>query len=85
MAKKFTVFVRPIHSRFCSSWLNAYDLSIERVLSELDDIKEVINIYPCKRRQKKERRQTVLSKTSEFQEKLMSILGLKHGKKEVLG
>lgn len=52
-------------------------LSMNRVLSELDAIREVINIYPRKGRQKKDRKQAVLTKLSEVQERLMSILMLK--------
>ena len=51
-------------------------LSMKRLLSELDNIRQVINIYPKKRRQKVERKQAVLSKTSELQDKLLDILGL---------
>ena len=60
-------------------------LSMKRVLSELDAIREVVNIYPRKRRQKKERRQTVLTKTSELQQNLMSILAIKKEENSVLG
>lgn len=51
-------------------------LSTKRILSELDEIREVINIYPCKGKQKVDRKQTVLTRTSELQQKLISILGL---------
>ncbi len=47
-------------------------LSMKRVLSELDAIREVVNIYSRKRRQKKEHKQTVLTKTSELQQHLLS-------------
>jgi len=49
-------------------------LSLPRVLSELDRIREVVNIFPRKRRQKKEVRHTVLTNTSELQQRLLSIL-----------
>ena len=52
------------------------DLSMKRLLSELDNIRQVVNIYPKKRRQKVERRQAVLSKTSELQDRLLNTLGL---------
>jgi len=52
-------------------------LSMKRLLSELDDMRQVINIYPKKRLQKTERRQAVFSRTSELQEKLIAVLGLK--------
>jgi transposase len=56
------------------------NLSGKRVLRELDGIREVINIYPKKRGQKTERRQTVLSKVSDVQRQLMSVLVLKKEK-----
>lgn len=49
-------------------------LSMKRLLSELDGIREVINIYPKKRREKKAKTQTVLTKTSDLQNRLLSIL-----------
>ncbi len=60
-------------------------LSMKRVLSELDTVREVVNIYPRKRRQKTERKQTVLTKISEVQQKLMSILMLKKEENSILG
>ena len=60
-------------------------LSMKRVLSELDAIREVVNIYPRKRRQKKERTQAVLTKISEVQQQLMSILMLKKEENGILG
>jgi len=60
-------------------------LSMKRVLSELDAIREVVNIYPRKRRQKTERRQAVLTKISEVQQQLMSILMLKKEENGILG
>lgn len=61
------------------------DLSMKRLLSELDDMRQVINIYPKKRRQRKVRKQAVLSRTSELQEKLIDVLGLKEEHETVLG
>jgi len=61
------------------------DLTMKRMLSELDAIREVVNIYPRKRRQKHERKQSVLTKTSELQQQLMSLLALKGEKNGVLG
>lgn len=55
-------------------------LSMKRLLSELDNMRQVINIYPKKSRQKTERRQVVLSRTSELQDKLIDVLGLKETK-----
>lgn len=52
------------------------NLSMKRLLNELDAIREVINIYPAKGRKKTERVQTTLTKTTELQDNLMSILEL---------
>jgi transposase len=60
-------------------------LSVKRILSELIAIREVVNIYPRKRRQKVERKQIVLTKTSEVQTQLMSILSLKTEESRILG
>lgn len=56
------------------------DLSLKRVLGELNSICEVVTIYPRKRGAKIEQKQTTLTKTSEVQQKLLSILGLKDEK-----
>ncbi len=55
-------------------------ISMKRMLTELEDVKEVLLVYPRKRRAKTERSQTVLSKTSELQQSLLSILGIKKAK-----
>lgn len=52
-------------------------ISMKRMLTELSAIKEVIIFYPRKRKVKKERQHTVLSKRSELQELLLSILEVK--------
>ena len=49
-------------------------ISMKRMLTELSAIKEVVIFYPRKRKVKKERQHTVLSKRSELQELLLSIL-----------
>jgi len=51
-------------------------ISLNRMLKELDGIREVVNIYPAKNQRKKETTSSVLSKYSEIQEKLMKSLGL---------
>jgi hypothetical protein len=53
------------------------DISMKRLLAELDDIKEVIVLYPRKHGAKTDPQHTVLSKTSELQQSLLSILGIK--------
>jgi transposase len=60
-------------------------LSMKRLLSELGAIREVVNIYPRKGRQKTERKQAVLTKISEVQQQLMSILMLNKEENSVLG
>lgn len=50
--------------------------SMERLLCELEAIRKVVNIHPKKRGQKKPRTQTVLSKTTDLQQQLSSILAL---------
>jgi transposase len=51
-------------------------ISLKRLLKELSEIKEVINIYKKTRRSKKEKRHTVLTKMNEIQEHLVKTLGL---------
>jgi transposase len=60
-------------------------LSMKRILKELDAIREVVNIYKKKRGQKEERKQAVLSKASDAQLQLMSVLHLKQEENSVLG
>lgn len=60
-------------------------MSMPRLLSELDDIREVVNIYPKKRGQTKNRTQTVLTHTSDLQNRIMEILGLRQDENAVLG
>jgi transposase len=60
-------------------------LSMPRFLTELDTIREVINVYPKKRGKKAAPQQTVLTKTSELQDRILAILGLSKDKIEVLG
>jgi transposase len=50
-------------------------ISMGRLYKELDNLREVVNVYPAVRR-KKERQKTVLTKSSELQQRLMQILGL---------
>ena len=61
------------------------DLSLKRVLRELNAICEIVTIYPRKRGAKIEQKQTTLTKTSEVQQQLLSILGLKDEETAVLG
>ena len=60
-------------------------LSMKRLLAELADIKLIINFYPMKRGQKKNRSQPVLTKTSDLQQKLLSVLQLESEIKVDLG
>ena len=50
------------------------DISMKRLLKELGDIREVINVSPARGRQKTDRKSPVISRLSELQEKLVSIL-----------
>ena len=52
-------------------------LCMSRFLSELDSVREVVNVYPKKRGQKRARQQSVLTKTSELQDRILNILSLK--------
>ena len=61
------------------------DISMKRLLAELDEIKEVIVLYPRKRGAKTDPQHTVLSKTSELQQSLLSILDVKPEKTVPLG
>ena len=61
-------------------------LSMRRFISELDKIREVISVYPTKRRQHLQRgQQSVLTKQSEIQSRLIDALGLKKEQEGVLG
>lgn len=60
-------------------------LSMPRLLSELDAIRQVVNIYAKKRRQKAERTQAVFSRMSDLQEKLVAVLRLREDHTPVLG
>lgn len=53
-------------------------ISLKSLMAELGGIREIINIYPQerKKRRKREPEQTVLSRRSELQNRLISILGL---------
>jgi transposase len=51
------------------------NISMGRLYKELDNLREVVNVYPAVRR-KKERRKIVLTRRSELQQHLMKILGL---------
>lgn len=84
-----------VHALYCSLGLlfrglimrriksSGIDISMKRLLKELGEVKEVINVSPAKGRQKKDRRSSVMSKLSELQEKLVSILDLGMKKKDV--
>jgi hypothetical protein len=49
---------------------------MKRFLGELESIREMINVFPRKRGQQAHRRQTVLTKTSEVQDRLMDLFEL---------
>ena len=60
-------------------------ISMKRLIAELDDIKEVLLLYPRKRGTKTARHHTVLSKTSELQQLLLSILQVNTEETALLG
>ena len=60
-------------------------LSMSRLISELADIRQVINVYPKKRKQTAAHKQMVMSKTSELQNRLIDLLGLKEWENARLG
>ncbi len=60
-------------------------MSMPRLLSELDNIREVVNIYPKKRGQTKNRTQTVLTHTSDLQNRIMEVLEFRQDENAVLG
>jgi len=51
-------------------------ISMRRMLKELSYVREVVNVFPAKRR-RRQRTQTVLSKTNEVQRKILKILKLR--------
>jgi transposase len=61
-----------VHRRVRLAGIN---ISMGRLYKELHSIREVINVYPARRR-KQERRKTVLTKRSELQQQLTQILDL---------
>jgi len=61
------------------------DISMKRLITELDSIREVVAVYPRKKRQKTERKQTMLTKTSDIQQQLRDILKLDEKELSVLG
>jgi len=61
------------------------NLSMKRLLSSLDNIREVVNIYSRKGRRKTNPNQTVLTKRSSLQNHLMEILELDKEEIRVLG
>ena len=60
-------------------------MSLRRLLTELDGIREVINLYPKKRKSPQQPRQTVLTRMSPRQQRLVEILGLESEKHQELG
>lgn len=60
-------------------------ITTKRLLHELDTIREVVNIYPRSGKQKTERKQTVLTKTSELQQNIMAIVGIAGTEMRALG
>jgi transposase len=61
------------------------DISMRRFLAELDTIREVVNIYPKHRGKRAVPQHAVVTRTSELQDRLLSILALEKPKDPVLG
>ena len=61
------------------------DISLPRLLAELDEIREVINLYPKRCRSGQPPHRTVLSRMSPTQQRLVEILGLEPAKHPELG
>ena len=60
------------------------NLALPRLMTELDGIREVINLYPKKRRSPPPQR-TVLTRMSPTQQRLVEILGLERERHQELG
>lgn len=54
-------------------------MPMNRLLAELDGIREVVNVYRCRPRAKIPRQQTVLTRMNEIQKRLVKLLGLEAG------
>ena len=54
-------------------------MPMNRLLAELDGIREVVNVYQRRPRAKAPRQQTVLTKMNQIQERLAKLLGLEAG------
>lgn len=61
------------------------DLSMKRLLRELESIREVVNVYPRKRGQRTPCQQTVLTRTNDLQDRLLSLLALHRPEERILG
>jgi transposase len=60
-------------------------ISLRRLLTELDGIREVINVYPKRGKTKHQPQQTVLTRLSSRQQRLIEILGLERERHQELG
>ena len=54
-------------------------MPMNRLLAELADIREVVNVYPRRRRAKEPRQQTVLTRMNEVQQGLAKLIGMEVG------
>ena len=59
------------------------NISLRRLLSQLEGIREVINLYPKRRKAAKIRQQTVLTRMSKVEKRLVEILGLEREREQV--
>jgi transposase len=68
--------------RVCQAGLK---ISLRRLLSELDGIREVINLYPQRRKTQPLPQRTVLTRMSRTQQRLVEVLGLERERDPELG
>ena len=65
--------------------LDQVNSAMKRLLRELGSIREVVNVYPRKQGQRTPHQQTVLTRTNELQDRLLSILALPRPEERILG
>jgi len=86
-----------VHALYCSAAMlfralalrrvrsKGINISMKRLLTELSGIREVVNIYPKKRKGKQPSQRSVLSTTSELQDRIIEALGIEKKPEAVLG
>jgi hypothetical protein len=64
-------------------WEAGLELPLPRLWAELEQVREVVNVYPERGARKPPVRQTVGSKLTALQERLVEVLGLRGEKRSV--